>query len=263
MPPADGRITPAYAGRRTQKGIPITWEWDHPRVRGEKTPIDPWVVSVKGSPPRTRGEDRFQHREVDRDRITPAYAGRRPSPSHGWRAGEDHPRVRGEKSPVKRETRPPEGSPPRTRGEAIVIDVDSTDTGITPAYAGRRTGQSHRYLHRKDHPRVRGEKFITQAQDTVESGSPPRTRGEGPYRRKFQGLSGITPAYAGRSGRLPSGSHRVGDHPRVRGEKICAPGRSGEQRGSPPRTRGEDRPGRSLPGAPGITPAYAGRRDSA
>ena len=70
----------------------------------------------------------------------------------------------------------------------------------------------------------------------------------------------ITPAYAGKSYTRTCYAYNVRDHPRVCGEKlICCPA-AGAATGSPPRMRGKGPqrgPGR---GAPGITPAYAGKR---
>ena len=49
-------ITPAYAGKRfyglaAQENI-----WDHPRIRGEKLPINGLASTRQGSPPHTRGK---------------------------------------------------------------------------------------------------------------------------------------------------------------------------------------------------------------
>ena len=70
-------ITPAYAGK-SRCNLPSTAPWkDHPRVCGEKPPLEETGNPVQGSPPRMRGK------AVDG-------AGQ----SEG---GEDHPRVCGEK----------------------------------------------------------------------------------------------------------------------------------------------------------------------
>ena len=93
------------------------------------------------------------------------------------------------------------------------------------------------------------------------SGSPPRTRGE-VFRRTVdvQGV-GITPAYAGRSWCRVLAEYGIGDHPRVRGEKIIWPPAVHIGQGSPPRTRGEDDEYNVLGIGPRITPAYAGRSE--
>ena len=53
------RITPAYAGK---SGLSICWrlfQWDHPRLCGEKGRVAAGVVAVSGSPPPMRGKVTF------------------------------------------------------------------------------------------------------------------------------------------------------------------------------------------------------------
>ena len=90
--------------------------------------------------------------------------------------------------------------------------------------------------------------------------SPPRVRGKDPPAAAMQGCPGITPAYAGKSFSAPEPVLASRNHPRVCGEKEIAAGRDVAYWGSPPRMRGK---GWYLQGespAPGITPAYAGKR---
>ena len=55
-PPGVG-ITPACAGKSLQfSGLP-GYQWDHPRVCGEKLPVIPCLHLRLGSPPRVRGKD--------------------------------------------------------------------------------------------------------------------------------------------------------------------------------------------------------------
>ena len=91
-------ITPAYAGKRTKPA----WNWlrarDHPRVCGEKTPVQVMVEQPKGSPPRMRGKGKSVCKNLGRVGISPAYAGKR----RCWAGCKllvwDHPRVCGEKN---------------------------------------------------------------------------------------------------------------------------------------------------------------------
>ena len=73
-------------------------------------------------------------------------------------AGQDHPRLRGEKTPINGEKSLITGSPPLTRGKAVDIRADVLLRGITPAYAGKRYLVWHFYDAGRDHPRLRGEK---------------------------------------------------------------------------------------------------------
>ena len=73
-------------------------------------------------------------------------------------------------------------------------------------------------------------------------------------------VSGITPAYAGKSQNLVQIALKQKDHPRLCGEKpdTVPDVHSGE--GSPPPMRGKGLRLHSTPRAGGITPAYAGKR---
>ena len=76
------RITPAYAGKSTvvlRTRAPVR---DHPRVCGEKFVL-PALPSVElGSPPRMRGKEETEPIDIQAERITPAYAGKRLKKSH-------------------------------------------------------------------------------------------------------------------------------------------------------------------------------------
>ena len=76
------RITPAWAGKRPQRGCDGWPLQDHPRVGGEKTVSWSWRWSRAGSPPRGRGkEGRIEDKDA-KERITPAWAGKRLKRSH-------------------------------------------------------------------------------------------------------------------------------------------------------------------------------------
>ena len=115
---------------------------DHPRVCGEKKSFQTHGVFLPGSPPRMRGKANAVNHRVIVDGITPAYAGK----SHVFVSEklvpEDHPRVCGEKEPIRTVTTFNAGSPPRMRGK----ECDKPDLffwiGITPAYAGKRLKRS-------------------------------------------------------------------------------------------------------------------------
>ena len=71
---------------------------------------------------------------------------------------------------------------------------------------------------------------------------------------------GITPAYAGKSGKRVEKTPQVWDHPRVCGEKSYSLAVLGAVSGSPPRMRGKAPSLAVLGACIGITPAYAGKR---
>ena len=86
-----------------------------------------------------------------------------------------------------------------------------------------------------------GEKRQDRLDYYVPQGSPPRMRGKVLLRS--------------------SGDIREWDHPRVCGEKNGENGLTFHQMGSPPRMRGKVSVKFSMMISPGITPAYAGKRE--
>ena len=154
------------------------------------------------------------------DRITPACAGRRGELSVQDFESKDHPRVCGEKEISGPASPELPGSPPRTRGEVSPRPIVQGYVGITPAYAGRRSGCSAATKLTEDHPRVRGEKGFRFCAILARWGSPPRARGEEGVKRGGSLPLGITPACAGRSSVFRLFVFVPWDHPRVRGEKF-------------------------------------------
>ena len=152
------------------------------------------------------------------------------------------------------------GSPPRARGKGSRSWNPTRRFRITPACAGKRRRRVRLGRIHRDHPRVRGEKFVVCFVQPLQLGSPPRARGKGLGQAIFKRADGITPACAGKRWPGRSAPSPRWDHPRVRGEKIqpvicsqnplgitpaCA-GKSTPSRprrrlplGSPPRARGK------------------------
>ncbi len=71
-----GRITPAYAGKRSPNTAPMSPLQDHPCVCGEKLSIGCNVATFLGSPLRMRGKGLVANGLIAIVRITPAYAGK-------------------------------------------------------------------------------------------------------------------------------------------------------------------------------------------
>ena len=194
-----------------------------------------------------------------RKRITPAHAGKRCScSSRPWRPW-DHPRTRGEKDYVYKQTGVKPGSPPHTRGKVRHLSHIPQLVGITPAHAGKSPWTAPKRQRNGDHPRTRGEKHFLGVSQCHNQGSPPHTRGKGPCLLPH-GLSvGITPARAGKSLGIATLSRCPRDHPRTRGEKVPVANPFSRQRGSPPHTRGKEPVPLRHDRLSGITPAHAGK----
>ena len=125
-----------------------------------------------------RGKVQEKTNNLDGDRITPAYAGKRIAAGicHAHRL--DHPRLCGEKA-----------------------NFDSSfelSQRITPAYAGKRNRCNRSYIKHRDHPRLCGEKLRRPWEMQRFPGSPPPMRGKVAGEHINEIRAGITPAYAGK-----------------------------------------------------------------
>ena len=219
------RITPACAGKRAASLAEITSLWDHPRVCGEKRCGENLLNIAPGSPPRMRGKVAECLFIGARCGITPAYAGKRATPSDF--------------------RRPRRGSPPRMRGKGGIPGSCRTRKGITPAYAGKSWMCRYRTRWKWDHPRVCGEKQKLLKLKADGLGSPPRMRGKDGLLATQSLVLRITPAYAGKSDATRWTITIRRDHPRVCGEKTLCRSTVVPVWGSPPRVRGKAVPLRS------------------
>ena len=206
-----------------------------------------------------RGKGKLENLTRTIIRITPAYAGKRQSHQKLCHPSRDHPRLCGEKprSPAAKGTS--RGSPPPMRGKVPVVFSFCLSLGITPAYAGKRETGSRRKPAERDHPRLCGEKLHITECFCNNQGSPPPMRGKDSGEILFQPLSGITPAYAGKSSLCHHQFAFPKDHPRLCGEKIRNVLSCSRPSGSHPPMRGKVYVRCSVVPAARITPAYAGK----
>ena len=87
-------------------------------------------------------------------------------------------------------------------------------------------------------------------------------RGKANGNKFIDGKYRITPAYAGKSVLGDPRCHSSRDHPRLCGEKLISLHKSSSERGSPPPMRGKGIFFGIYAVIIGITPAYAGKRES-
>ena len=113
----DAGITPAYAGKRSDKKQMHHTLQDHPRLCGEKFPQFYFSQTVY--------------------RITPAYAGKSEITDEGSSIRRDHPRLCGEKTVLASRFFRVWGSPPPMRGKVVNLITCFHFFRITPAYAGK------------------------------------------------------------------------------------------------------------------------------
>ena len=146
------------------------------------------------------------------------------------------------------------------RGKAASGFLSALVCRITPAYAGKRYRNARSGQYQRDHPRVCGEKAFMAFCRNCAVGSPPRMRGKVCFLGCISVLTGITPAYAGKSYLIGTGLSDTKDHPRVCGEKTVLDLSRLVEQGSPPRMRGKVEQLVTAGFTTGITPAYAGKR---
>ena len=173
------RITPAHAGKSYIWAGTTTPLTDHPRVCGEKQLRQAIAVQHIGSPPHVRGKGTGALKDRRHVRITPAYAGKSALRQRLPVAGEDHPRVCGEKRSSVLTSPSCTGSPPHVRGKVKEFACRASDTRITPACAGKSD--------------------IAPVSPIGVSGSPPHMRGKEEYLQETESIDRITPAHAGKS----------------------------------------------------------------
>src|SRR5690606_22588680 len=176
------RFIPACAGRGT---FVTTWpkvDSVHPRVCGERFPLEVHGHARIGSSPRVRGEVK--------DTSLSTFAAVRPN-----------------------------GSSPRVRGEVPALLARYLRDRFIPACAGRGTFVTTWPKVDSVHPRVCGERPPQHVRRTIAFGSSPRVRGEGSFQRLLRVPIRFIPACAGR-GASSSSTPRTGTvHPRVCGER--------------------------------------------
>ena len=145
------------------------------------------------------------------------------------------------------------------RGKAMWETGKRTPDRITPAYAGKSSGEITPLSAGWDHPRLCGEKVALHLMTQLAAGSPPPMRGKAELCLSAGTRQGITPAYAGKSAAVGNALLHPQDHPRLCGEKGTALAQSEHVRGSPPPMRGKGTGAVGDRLLQGITPAYAGK----
>ena len=113
-----------------------------------------------------------------------------------------------------------QGSPPHGRGKGVGIELRVGQDGITPAWAGKSAAATPEMPPPWDHPRMGGEKVPIWGPSSLWRGSPPHGRGKARPHLINLNLSGITPAWAGKSSILGCSRPEQKDHPRMGGEKT-------------------------------------------
>ena len=251
-------IIPALAGN-TWRGLARRFRTrDHPRACGEHSALKNAFPPCPGSSPRLRGTQRRGGLPAGPTGIIPALAGNTTGRPHRTSANWDHPRACGEHFAVVSHTRMSVGSSPRLRGTRVHEYRQAQGRGIIPALAGNTNRSRVTTDHGGDHPRACGEHQRHQPSLSAGRGSSPRLRGTRDRHRGVKIMTGIIPALAGNTRRLPMGGGGMREHPRACGEHIPAAECNVFAWGSSPRLRGTHRFNLFSTRPVGIIPALAG-----
>ena len=172
------RLTPAHAGKTSDRRHCRPGRPAHPRSRGEN-PGPGWYQKwYRGSSPLTRGKPDLHKILATQRRLIPAHAGKtRLSPiRHAGLAA--HPRSRGENAAGIASVALTRGSSPLTRGKHILPPIDQAGGRLIPAHAGKTCGAGRGWVTRWAHPRSRGENLKKPRGSYDYQGSSPLTRGK-------------------------------------------------------------------------------------
>ena len=170
-----------------------------------------------GSPPRVREGLLANYEACERNRITPACAGRTHPRCGRIRSIWDHPRVCGKDTLYRKSKNARKGSPPRVR------------EGLSPT-------RRHSY-HRRIPPACAGRTNASNSRSIVIKGSPPRVREGQVLLISSTQYVRITPACAGRTSIKAIHAVVFEDHPRVCGKDSSTSSCMVKMTGSPPRVR--------------------------
>ena len=253
------RLIPAWAGKTKQRRRLLGGERAHPRVGGENSLSDTTNTLSIGSSPRGRGK-RQPFTPLDAgERLIPAWAGKTGSAANArsWRTA--HPRVGGENALTVEKLENGAGSSPRGRGKHQEFARSVPSGRLIPAWAGKTGVNGWPPLNSAAHPRVGGENPEQITKIAVAAGSSPRGRGKRTRSCGTWGVSGLIPAWAGKTTRPDEYAPYAEAHPRVGGENPAQRQGQGLLTGSSPRGRGKPLRAAGCDPIYGLIPAWAGK----
>ena len=134
---------------------------------------------------------------------------------------------------------------------------------LIPAHAGKTVGALDARSRCRAHPRSRGENWLLVGVWCSGWGSSPLTRGKPGVSVDGDGVLGLIPAHAGKTGGERARRDCRWAHPRSRGENAHLNATKHADHGSSPLTRGKRHRERVCLQVPGLIPAHAGKTRSA
>ena len=214
---------------------------------------------MRGASPLTRGKRLARTPHHTQPRRIPAHAGKTEVECDLQNNSTAHPRSRGENMDVTVEDASHGGASPLTRGKPEMGCLPRRKAGRIPAHAGKTLSTPRSGIHRRAHPRSRGENAQMNCAQSIWYGASPLTRGKRGLRRPGPARAGRIPAHAGKTHPPPGCPRRARAHPRSRGENG-GPGRiTGPRPGASPLTRGKPEREQAETSSARRIPAHAGK----
>ena len=257
--PGASGSSPRGRGKRTGGSSTATPTRLIPAWAGKTARLLRASVRGPGSSPRGRGKPGALPAHCHGIGLIPAWAGKTGWSSHRWGAWSAHPRVGGENPASTLGVSMGAGSSPRGRGKPRERDACFVGLGLIPAWAGKTFAPTPKSIHGEAHPRVGGENEIARAEDVNANGSSPRGRGKPVMSTTDSAVTGLIPAWAGKTSSALRRPRPSPAHPRVGGENVAVRADSRWSSGSSPRGRGKRLGGRFRVLAGGLIPAWAGK----
>ena len=190
-------LIPARAGTTSCAKAPPALARAHPRSRGDHRACSHASRARLGSSPLARGPPRNIHTNDYGVGLIPARAGTTVKDGEVERAGEAHPRSRGDHSDSAGELHGVRGSSPLARGPRPRCERPPCHRGLIPARAGTTSSARRAHDIKRAHPRSRGDHGVDAWYAPGETGSSPLARGphRGPQAHVHE--AGLIPARAG------------------------------------------------------------------
>ena len=195
----DKGLIPAWAGKTKSVSCSGWVGTAHPRVGGENICELNYTQGRGGSSPRGRGKRKCFLHVLCVCGLIPAWAGKTGPGFPLPMTQAAHPRVGGENRRVRTMHTYDYGSSPRGRGKQPDVTQNTRCQRLIPAWAGKTGVRTVSDAEAGAHPRVGGENSHEPRRTLRERGSSPRGRGK--LRAGFKALeiSGLIPAWAGKT----------------------------------------------------------------
>ena len=253
-----GQGFPAHAGMDPTAGCRPPPTPRLPRTRGD----GPYEGAIRGgtyaASPHTRGWTHAERATGPARRGFPAHAGMDPGRYIREGVREWLPRTRGDGPPGSRPAAPPPRASPHTRGWTPGTEGRRARSPGFPAHAGMDPARPGRRRGGRWLPRTRGDGPRRRRRSRPSPPASPHTRGWTALGRKIRSDAQGFPAHAGMDPRRPAAAAASRRLPRTRGDGPRAKVKAMRTEGASPHTRGWTRDhGDSRTGRRGF-PAHAG-----